>query len=57
MTTGGPLPCKNDGEVFALDEVLVYIVSVGEQVYIHPQKPEGCTEMSEMHFSHSLAYC
>lgn len=56
MTTGGLLPCKNDGKVFALDEVLAYIVSVGEQVHKHPQKPEGCTEMSEMLFSHSLVY-
>lgn len=56
MTTWGLLPCKTDSEVFALDELLVYTVSVREQVYLYPKKTEGCTEMSKMHFSHLLAY-
>lgn len=52
--TLGLLPCKNDSEIFFI--VLGYNVSAREQVYIHPQKPEGCPEMSEMCFSHSFAY-
>lgn len=37
-------------------EVMACIVSVRGQVFIHPQKHEGCTEINEMCFSHSLAY-
>lgn len=33
---------------FALDEVLVYTVSERERVYIHPQKPDGCTELRKL---------
>lgn len=53
--TLGLLHCKNDSEIFRLLEifrdfytpvVLVYNVSAKEQVYIDPQKPEGCLEMN-----------
>lgn len=51
------LLCKKDSQVFVLDETAVYCLC--ERPYtecIHPKKPEGCTDMREMHFSNCLAY-